>query len=191
RQKWENLFVKRDLVYKTACKEFYKNLIVSVSLKKEIARSSVQGVKIEFDGITLASILDIPENKGICDYVEEIFEESKFGKRDVASFMDLTYMDYRLTRKELERRKWSVVARFWSQRKSTSVDFEWEKVEEVVEDAGSDSMEKFFDAEEGETTTADLPDTPVAQPDMTKKGKGKDRGVDPSGTIPDSTLLRL
>ncbi|GAB2286480.1 hypothetical protein Dimus_020879 [Dionaea muscipula] len=120
---------------------------MSVTLKREVARSRVNGVNIKFDGMTLSSILDIPGHSGICDYVKEIFEESKychpleitrkfahddsiakartvksikmkpfthllhifvmknflpmFGKRDIASFMDLTYMDYLLTRKKM------------------------------------------------------------------------------------------
>ncbi|GAB2266859.1 hypothetical protein Dimus_001847 [Dionaea muscipula] len=77
--------------------------------------------------MTLATILNIPGNNGICDYIKEVMEESKyckpleitrkfannenivearrnlvprFGKRDVTSFMDLTYMDYLLTKKK-------------------------------------------------------------------------------------------
>ncbi|GAB2285965.1 hypothetical protein Dimus_020391, partial [Dionaea muscipula] len=69
---------KRDLVYISACKKFYRNLKMSVSFKKEVARSRVNGVEIEFDGMTLASILEIPGNTGICDYVKEIFEETKY-----------------------------------------------------------------------------------------------------------------
>ncbi|GAB2296367.1 hypothetical protein Dimus_030488 [Dionaea muscipula] len=97
--------------------------------------------------MSLAIILGIPGNNGICDYVKEIWEETKyynqleitrmfanddsigkvrrvkssemkpfqrllhifvmknifprFGKRDTASFMDLTYMDCLLTRKKV------------------------------------------------------------------------------------------
>ncbi|GAB2276094.1 hypothetical protein Dimus_010834 [Dionaea muscipula] len=145
--KWEKLFTKRDLVFKTECCEFYKNLTVSITWKKEVAKSRVNGTNIEFDGITLATILNIPENNGICDYIKEVWEESKyckpleitkkfannenivearrvksvemqpfhrllqifvmknlvprFGKRDVTGFMDLTYMDYLLTKKKV------------------------------------------------------------------------------------------
>ncbi|GAB2273031.1 hypothetical protein Dimus_007842, partial [Dionaea muscipula] len=100
-----------------------------------------------FDGMTLATILNIPGNNGICDYIKEVWEPSRycnpleitrkfakdesiakvrrvksvemkpfqrllqifvmkilvpsFGKRDVTSFMDFTYMDYLLTRKKV------------------------------------------------------------------------------------------
>ncbi|GAB2299579.1 hypothetical protein Dimus_033642 [Dionaea muscipula] len=114
-------------------------------LKKEVAYSKVRRVNIEFDGMTLASIQDIPDNNVICDYVKEVFEQSKychpseitgkfanddsimktrriksvemkpfqrllhifvmksivpqFRKRGITSFMDLTYMEYLLTKK--------------------------------------------------------------------------------------------
>ncbi|GAB2268276.1 hypothetical protein Dimus_003251, partial [Dionaea muscipula] len=108
------------------CKEFYKDLTVSISKKKEEAESCVRGVKIELDGMILASILGVPGNNGICEYIKDVWEEStyckpleitkkfanddlitvawrnvvpRFRKRDTTSFMDLTYMDHLLTRR--------------------------------------------------------------------------------------------
>ncbi|GAB2278916.1 hypothetical protein Dimus_013585, partial [Dionaea muscipula] len=49
--------------------------------------------------------------------------------------------------------------------KSTPVDFEWEQVKEVVEATGSDTVEKFYDTEEGETTAAECPSALITQPD--------------------------
>ncbi|GAB2281910.1 hypothetical protein Dimus_016474 [Dionaea muscipula] len=80
RQKWEKVFTKRDLVFKTECREFYKNLTVSITWTNEVAKSRVNGVNIEFDGMTLGTILDIPGNNGICDYIKEVWEESKYCK---------------------------------------------------------------------------------------------------------------
>ncbi|GAB2299372.1 hypothetical protein Dimus_033447 [Dionaea muscipula] len=60
KQKWENLFKRRELMHTAACKEFYANLTVFIYKKKEIAKSRVKGVEIEFDSIKLASILDVP-----------------------------------------------------------------------------------------------------------------------------------
>ncbi|GAB2265581.1 hypothetical protein Dimus_000619 [Dionaea muscipula] len=48
--------------------------------KKEVAKSSVRGVKIEFDHLRLASILGIPGNNGICEYMKDVWEESKYIK---------------------------------------------------------------------------------------------------------------
>ncbi|GAB2294888.1 hypothetical protein Dimus_029080, partial [Dionaea muscipula] len=128
--------------------EFYEKLKVDAyGLKKEVAGTMVKGMKIEFDGMTLASILDIPGNNGLCDYFKEVWDETKFckpleitrkfsndetltkvgrvksidmkpfqrllhmfvmknivprfGKGDLTSFMDLTYMDYLLTKKKV------------------------------------------------------------------------------------------
>ncbi|GAB2265784.1 hypothetical protein Dimus_000819 [Dionaea muscipula] len=63
-----------------ACKEFYANLTVYIYKKKEIARSRVRGVEIEFDSMRLASILGVPGNNGICEYIKEVWEESKYIK---------------------------------------------------------------------------------------------------------------
>ncbi|GAB2284415.1 hypothetical protein Dimus_018869 [Dionaea muscipula] len=63
-----------------ACKEFYVNSTVYLSKKKEVARSRVRGVKIELDSMILASILGVPGNNRICEYIKEVWEESKFCK---------------------------------------------------------------------------------------------------------------
>ncbi|GAB2281643.1 hypothetical protein Dimus_016216 [Dionaea muscipula] len=47
-------------MHTAACKEFYANLTVFIYKKKEIAKSRVKGVEIEFDSMKLASILDVP-----------------------------------------------------------------------------------------------------------------------------------
>ncbi|GAB2278489.1 hypothetical protein Dimus_013170 [Dionaea muscipula] len=45
--------------------------------KKDVVKSSVKGIGIEFDHERLASILSIPGNNGICEYVKDVWEESK------------------------------------------------------------------------------------------------------------------
>ncbi|GAB2281590.1 hypothetical protein Dimus_016169 [Dionaea muscipula] len=63
-----------------AVKEFYANLTLVHYKKKEVARSRVRGVDIEFDSLRLASILGVPGNNGICEYIKEVWEESKYTK---------------------------------------------------------------------------------------------------------------
>ncbi|GAB2285565.1 hypothetical protein Dimus_020011 [Dionaea muscipula] len=46
--------------------------------KKEVARSWVRGVEIEFDSLRLASILCVPGNTGICEYMKDVWEYSKY-----------------------------------------------------------------------------------------------------------------
>ncbi|GAB2302223.1 hypothetical protein Dimus_036240 [Dionaea muscipula] len=49
RQRWEKLFKRRELVHVHAVKEFYARLTLSHFKKKDVARSRVRGVEIEFD----------------------------------------------------------------------------------------------------------------------------------------------
>ncbi|GAB2290321.1 hypothetical protein Dimus_024601 [Dionaea muscipula] len=48
--------------------------------KKDVVTSSVREVHIEFDHLKLASILGIPRNNGICEYIKDVWEESKYTK---------------------------------------------------------------------------------------------------------------
>ncbi|GAB2292364.1 hypothetical protein Dimus_026609 [Dionaea muscipula] len=65
---------------KIIVKEFYARLTMSHNRKKDVARSSVRGIEIEFDHMKLASILGIPGNNGICEYIKEVWEESRYTK---------------------------------------------------------------------------------------------------------------
>ncbi|GAB2265798.1 hypothetical protein Dimus_000833 [Dionaea muscipula] len=80
RKKWEKLFRRRELMHIDAVKEFYAKLTMSHNRKKDVAGSKVRGIEIEFDHQKLASILDIPGNNGICEYIKEVWEESKYTK---------------------------------------------------------------------------------------------------------------
>ncbi|GAB2283578.1 hypothetical protein Dimus_018085 [Dionaea muscipula] len=73
-QKWEKLFKRREFEHADAVKEFYARLTLIHYKKKEVARSSVRGVEIEFDHMKLASILGIPGNNGIFDVEEPATE---------------------------------------------------------------------------------------------------------------------
>ncbi|GAB2266596.1 hypothetical protein Dimus_001591 [Dionaea muscipula] len=61
-----------------ACKEFYANLTMFHYKKHEVARSRVRGVEIEFNSLRLASILVVPGNTGICEYIKDVWEDSKY-----------------------------------------------------------------------------------------------------------------
>ncbi|GAB2296729.1 hypothetical protein Dimus_030835 [Dionaea muscipula] len=79
RQKWENLFKKRKLVHVDAV-EFYAKISVIHLKKKDVVKSSVKGVGIEFDHEKLATILGVPGKNGICEYIKDVWEESKYTK---------------------------------------------------------------------------------------------------------------
>ncbi|GAB2290488.1 hypothetical protein Dimus_024765, partial [Dionaea muscipula] len=80
RQRWENLFKKRLLVHVDAVKEFYAKMTVIHLKKKDVIKSSVKGIGIEFDHERLAIILGVPGRNGICEYIKEVWEESKYTK---------------------------------------------------------------------------------------------------------------
>ncbi|GAB2267865.1 hypothetical protein Dimus_002841 [Dionaea muscipula] len=48
--------------------------------KKDVVKSSVKGISIEFDHERLAAILDVPGRTGICEYIKEVWEESRYPK---------------------------------------------------------------------------------------------------------------
>ncbi|GAB2284086.1 hypothetical protein Dimus_039646 [Dionaea muscipula] len=53
---------------------------MSHNKKKDVARSKVRGVEIVFDHLQLTSILGIPGNNGICEYIMQVWEESRYTK---------------------------------------------------------------------------------------------------------------
>ncbi|GAB2271192.1 hypothetical protein Dimus_006036 [Dionaea muscipula] len=63
-----------------AIKEFYARITVIHLKKKDVVKTSVKGVDIEFDHLKLASILGILGNNGIYEYIKDVWEESKYTK---------------------------------------------------------------------------------------------------------------
>ncbi|GAB2288633.1 hypothetical protein Dimus_022956, partial [Dionaea muscipula] len=80
RQKWENLFKRRELVHIDVVKEFYAKMTVIHLKKRDVVKSKVRGVDSEFDHEKLATILSVPGKNGICEYIKEVWEESKYTK---------------------------------------------------------------------------------------------------------------
>ncbi|GAB2283996.1 hypothetical protein Dimus_018477 [Dionaea muscipula] len=48
--------------------------------KKDVVKSKVRGVEMEFDHEGLATILGVPGTNGICEYIKDVWEESKYTK---------------------------------------------------------------------------------------------------------------
>ncbi|GAB2270075.1 hypothetical protein Dimus_004988 [Dionaea muscipula] len=67
-------------MHTSCCKEFYANLAVFIYKKKEIAKSRVKGVEIEFDSMKRPRLLDVPGHTGISEYIKEVWGESKYIK---------------------------------------------------------------------------------------------------------------
>ncbi|GAB2283019.1 hypothetical protein Dimus_017550 [Dionaea muscipula] len=80
RQKWENLFKRRELVHVDAVKEFYAKMSVVHLKKRDVVKSKVRGVDMEFDHEKLATILGVSGKNRICEYIKDVWEESKYTK---------------------------------------------------------------------------------------------------------------
>ncbi|GAB2299243.1 hypothetical protein Dimus_033313, partial [Dionaea muscipula] len=78
--KWENLFKRRELVHVDAVKEFYAKMTVVHLKKRDVVKSKVRGVDMEFDHEKLATIIGVPSKNGICEYIKDVWEESKYTK---------------------------------------------------------------------------------------------------------------
>ncbi|GAB2285689.1 hypothetical protein Dimus_020128 [Dionaea muscipula] len=63
-----------------AVKEFYAKMSVVHLKKRDIVKSKVRGVDMEFDHEKLATILGVPGKNGICEYIKDVWEESKYTK---------------------------------------------------------------------------------------------------------------
>ncbi|GAB2295410.1 hypothetical protein Dimus_029579 [Dionaea muscipula] len=200
RQKWEKLFKRGELVHVDAVKEFYAKLTMSHNRKKDMAKSKVRGVDIVFDHLQLASIPGIPGNNGICEYIKEVWEESKYTKpleitRRFAN--DNSIMKVRRVKsvemKPFQRRRDDddkVPEEEAEEEEKDQTEFDWEAVvDEAAVEGESESGEKFYDAEDevqGSPEVNDEVPAVVTQASAQQKETGSS-GVDPScptGRIP-------
>ncbi|GAB2278473.1 hypothetical protein Dimus_013154 [Dionaea muscipula] len=118
RQKWENLFRRREVVFVDAVKEFYIRMTVIHLKKKYVVKSSVKGdvweeskytkpleiTKTFANDETLTATRRVKsgEMKPFQRFIHFLVMKNvvpRFGKRDISSFMDLTYMDHLMSRR--------------------------------------------------------------------------------------------
>ncbi|GAB2294829.1 hypothetical protein Dimus_029022 [Dionaea muscipula] len=157
--------------------------------KKDVVKSKVRGVEIEFDHEKLATILGIPGNNGICEYVKDVWEESKYIK------------PLEITRSGDNRRKDDDVDEPEGQAEKEDErnkdDFDWEAViDEAAVEGESGSGERFYDAEDETQGSPEVQEEiPAAAPQSSAQQKGQGiSGVDPSGPtgrIPEAELLKF
>ncbi|GAB2296454.1 hypothetical protein Dimus_030571 [Dionaea muscipula] len=169
-----------------AVKEFYAKLTMSHNRKKDVARSKVRGVEIVFDHLQLASILGIPGNNGICEYIKEVWEESKYTKP-----LEITRRFTNDGTIMAARRVKSVEMKPFQRRRDDEDDapeeeaakevdaqqnFDWEAViDEAAVQGESGSDDQFFDAqvdvEKPVTETPTAPAFPASPGDSTTQQK--------------------
>ncbi|GAB2265844.1 hypothetical protein Dimus_000875, partial [Dionaea muscipula] len=236
--------------------EFYAKLTVIHLKKKDVVKSSVKGIGIEFDHEKLATILGVPGKNEICEYIKDVWEESKytkpleitrrvannetltaarrvksgemkpfqrfihflvmknvvprFGKRDTSSFMDLTYMDHLMARRENgvwwmgsgeNRRRYDDMdnpeEEAEKEDEGNTDGFDWEAViDEAAVEGESGSGEKFYDVEDKDQGSPEVQeDIPAEAPQSSAQQKEQGTsGVDPScptGRIPEAELLKF
>ncbi|GAB2281405.1 hypothetical protein Dimus_016000 [Dionaea muscipula] len=170
--------------------------------KKDVVKSSVKGVVIEFDHDKLATILGVPGNNGICEYIMDVWKESKYTKpleitRRFAN--DETLTAARRVNGENRRRDDENVPKEEAQEEEgNQAEFDWEAViDEAAEQGESGSDDQFFDAqvdvEEPVTETPAAPEV-VAQDSVQQKeteASGVDPSGGPSGHLPESVMNKL
>ncbi|GAB2292331.1 hypothetical protein Dimus_026578 [Dionaea muscipula] len=139
--------------------------------KKDVVKSKVRGVEVEFDHEKLATILGIPGNNGICEYVKEVWEESKYIK------------PLEITRRRRDDDEDAPEEEAEDEDEGNKDDFDWEAViDEATVEGESGLGEKFYDAEEEAQGSPDLHDEiPAEAPPSLAQQKDKGiAGVDPS-----------
>ncbi|GAB2297523.1 hypothetical protein Dimus_031622 [Dionaea muscipula] len=191
RQRWEKFFKGREFVHVDAVKEFYARMTLTHLKKKDVVKTSVRGVAIEFDHLKLASILGIPGNIEICEYIKDVWEELKYT------------MPQEITRKFANDETLMAIRRVKStpaeevHEEEVQNDFDWEAmIDEAADQGESGSGEKFYDAEdevqESPVLNKEVPVVP-AQASAWKK-ETEASGVDPLGPsshIPESVMIKL
>ncbi|GAB2287701.1 hypothetical protein Dimus_022065 [Dionaea muscipula] len=185
---------------------------MSHNRKKDVAKSKVRGVEIEFHHTMLASILGIPGNNGICEYIKEVWEESKYTKpleitRRFAN--DDTIMEARRVKSvemkpfqsgENRRRDDDVEApeeEAEEEEEGNKAEFDWEAVVDEAADEGEyGSGEKFYDAEDKDQGSPEVnEEIPATATQGSAQQEDKESsGVDPScptGRIPEAVMLKF
>ncbi|GAB2265749.1 hypothetical protein Dimus_000785 [Dionaea muscipula] len=170
--------------------------------KKDVVKSSVKGVVIEFDHDKLASILGVPGNNGICEYIKDVWKESKYTKplEIIRRFSDdETLTTARRVNGENRRRDDdNVLEEEAQEEEGNQAEFDWEAViDEVAEQGESRSDDQFLDAQvdmEEPVTETPAASEVVAQ-DLVQQKETEASGVDPSGSpsshLPEAVMNKL
>ncbi|GAB2295280.1 hypothetical protein Dimus_029453 [Dionaea muscipula] len=208
-EKWENLFKRRELVHIDAIKEFYAKISVIHLKKKDVVKSKVRGVEIEFDHEKLATILGVPRTNGICEYIKDVWEESKYTKPleiTRRSANDENLMAARRVKEngvwwigsgENRRRDDEVEApeeEAEEEEEGNKAEFDWKAViDEATIEGESGSDDQFYDAQV--EVEEPVTETPAATTHGSAQQKEQESsGVDPScptGRIPEAVMTKL
>ncbi|GAB2269031.1 hypothetical protein Dimus_003960 [Dionaea muscipula] len=171
--------------------------------KKDVVKSKVRGVEMEFDHEKLATILGVPGTNGICEYIKDVWEESKYTKpleitRRFAN--DENLIAARRVNGENRRRDDDVddpEEEAEEEDEGNQDEFDWEIViDEATVEGESSSGEKFYDAEDKDQSSPEVnEEISAAVPrSSTRQKEQETSGVDPScptGRIPEAVMTKL
>ncbi|GAB2290471.1 hypothetical protein Dimus_024748 [Dionaea muscipula] len=138
--------------------------------KKDVVKSKVRGVEMEFDHEKLATILGVPGTNGICEYIKDVWEESKYTKP-----LEIT-------------RRFANDENLMAARREAVID-------EATVEGESGSGEKFYDAEDKDQSSPEVnEEIPAVVPQSSAQPKDQGTsGVDPScptGRIPEVVITK-
>ncbi|GAB2288478.1 hypothetical protein Dimus_022810 [Dionaea muscipula] len=122
--------------------------------KKDVVKSSVKGVAIEFDHDKLAFILGVPGKNGICEYIKDVWEESKEkNQRDMTTLRK----PFSQCASKLEKMVFGGVGTGENRRRDDDDEVSEEEVEEEEKDQTDFDWEAVVDeaAVEGESGSDD------------------------------------
>ncbi|GAB2267867.1 hypothetical protein Dimus_002843 [Dionaea muscipula] len=167
--------------------------------KKDVVKSKVKGIEMEFDHEKLATILAVPGVNGICEYIKEVWEESKYTKpleitRRFANDENI------MAARRVKRRDDDVDAQeveAEEEEEKNQDGFDWEAViDEAAVEGESGSGEKFYDAVDKDQGSPEVQEEiPAAAPQSSAQQQEQGTsGVDPSGPtgrIPEAELLKF
>ncbi|GAB2278749.1 hypothetical protein Dimus_013424 [Dionaea muscipula] len=167
--------------------------------KKDIVKSKVRGIGMEFDHEKLATILGVPGANGICEYIKEVWEESKYTKpleitRRFANDENI------MAARRVKRRDDDVDAPEVEEEdedERNKDDFDWEAViDEATVEGESGSDDQFYDAQvEVEEPDVKLQRALAIQASSSAQQKDTEpSGVDPScptGRLPEAEFLKF
>ncbi|GAB2265786.1 hypothetical protein Dimus_000821 [Dionaea muscipula] len=171
--------------------------------KKDVVKSKVRGIEMEFDHEKLATILGVPGANGICEYIKEVWEESKYTKpleitrrfandenimaaRRVKSgelkpfqrFVHFLVMKNMVPSGDNRRKDNDVdepEGQAEEEEERNKDDFDWEAViDEAIVEGESGSGEKFYDAEDKDQGSPEVQEEiPAAAPQSSAQQKGQ------------------
>ncbi|GAB2283325.1 hypothetical protein Dimus_017842 [Dionaea muscipula] len=160
--------------------------------KRDVVKSKVRGVDLEFDHEKLATILGVPGANGICEYIKEVWEESKYTKPLEITRRFANDENIMAARRVKENWIWWIGSGE-NRRRDDDVDvpeeeaeeedegnkdnFDWETViDEASVEGESGSREKFYDAEDKDQGSPEVQEEiPAAAPQSSDFSEGTDR----------------